>query len=181
MPTFNSFLSAYDAALPPYQAGLSLSVPRLIPLIVGSLQLRAYDVMYTPDSAYGAIQALREIQVSVITGITTLDATYRLLNTVYRGIEYEEVSPGVIEPVIEPFVPVDWNANSVLSMLQNMPRVYWLLDNLVNGTVISGIAEDDRNFRQQLEDIIAALTAGDPLSDDMLAVLVQIRDNIGAP
>ena len=181
MPTFNSFLSAYDAALPPYQAGLSLSVPRLIPLIVGSLQLRAYDVMYTEDSAYGAIQALREIQVSVITGITILDATYRLLNTTLRGIGYTDIGGGVISPAIEPFVTDEYEANSILGKLDHLQYASALLDNLVNGTVIEGIAEDPRNFRQQLEDIITALTAGDPLSDDMLAVLEEIRDNIGAP
>jgi len=181
MPTFNSFLSAYDAALPPYQAGLSLSVPRLIPLIVGSLQLRAYDVMYTPDSAYGAIQGLREVQVSVITGITILDATYRLLDNALNGTMYTEVVPGTIEPEIPAFPPGNVLEYSILGMLEKLPELYKLSDNFMRGQVYPGEFEDDRNIRQQLDDILAALAAGDPLSDDQLAVLEEIRDNIGAP
>ena len=181
MPTFNSFLSDYEAALPPYTAGLCLSIPRLVPLIVGSLQLRAYDVLYTADSAYGAIQGIREMQVSVITGIPILDATYRLLDNALNGTIYSEDVPGTIEPEIPAFPPGNVLEYSILGMLEKLPQLYKLSDNFMQGNVYPGEFEDDRNIKQQLDDILAALAAGDPLSDDQLAVLEQIRDYIGAP
>jgi hypothetical protein len=179
MPSFNSFLSDYDAPLPPYDASLALSIPRLIPLIIGSLQLRCYQTMYTSDSAYGAIQGLREVQVSVINGIEPIDRIYRLLDSTIVGTTYIEDSPGVIIPDIPAVPSLEWTEWSILGRLQ---LLYTLTNSTLNyqqGTFFDGEFEDIRNPRQQMQDIITLLTDGGTVSADQLALLEEILAALG--
>lgn len=179
MPSFNSFLKDYDAALPPYDGGIAIVAPRLTPLIIGTLQLRAYEVMYTPDSAYGAIQAIRETQVSVITGIPILSATYRMLDTAIRGTQYEEVTPGVIEPAIPPFVDTSYGTNGIIYKLDTLGVLQAQFQVLLDGAPDTEISPDGRSFRQQLGDILDALLADDTTTDDQIALLQAILAAIG--
>lgn len=113
MPGQVGFLRDYPAPYPPYNASLCLSVPAMMPVILGGLETRAYSFCYTSDSAYGAVQAIREMQVSVINGLTRLDDIYRLLDTVHNGTVYVEGgSPGEVLPAIPAVPRTDFDATT---------------------------------------------------------------------
>lgn len=119
MPGHTSFLRDYPAPYPPYNASLCLSVPAMIPVILGALELRAQPFCYTVDSAYGAVQAIREVQVSVINGVGRLDDIYRLLDTIHNGTIYElEVGGGVVPEIpLTPRTDFDTTQDSTRKLL----------------------------------------------------------------
>lgn len=174
MPGKTSFLQNYDASQPPYDAALALSIPRLIPLIVGCLELRAHAFVYTDESAYGAVQALREVQVSVINGVTIgrLDDIYRLVDTTMNGAEYiaDEIDGQIVVTPPIPAAPAPV-ARSIHSRLE---RLEYLMDNFYNGGIYSPDFENPVSVRQQLADLLAAIQDTGQLDDEMLAELVQI-------
>lgn len=172
MPGFNSYLRDFPAPLPPYTADYAIRIPVLTPLIIGALELRAHLFHYTADSGYGAVQGIREVQLSVINGVGNIDALYRLIDNGINGTLYEETSPGIIEPLIPAFPPGDVLPYSILGMLSTLPPLYRLSDNFMQGTVYAGEFDDDRNPRQQLEDILAALEGDDP---DFAAIIAQLE------
>jgi hypothetical protein len=112
MPGQIGFLRDYQAPIGPYDAGLCISVPHMAPVLLGALETRAHSFCYSDDSAFSAVQAVREVQVSIITGVRRLDDIYRLIDTVHNGTIYELNVGGDVTPEI-PLTPrLDFEAST---------------------------------------------------------------------
>jgi hypothetical protein len=112
MPGQVGFLRGYQAPIGPYDAGLCLSVPHIAPVLLGALETRAHSFCYSDDSAFSAVQAVREVQVSIITGVRRLDDIYRVLDTGFNGTVYSVGPVGDIEPAIPQIPRTDFDATT---------------------------------------------------------------------
>lgn len=112
MPGVVGFLKAYPAPSGPYDPSIAISVPDMVPVLIGALESRAHLFNYVASEAFDAIQAVREVQVSMINPLNRLDDIYRVLDTAFNGTVYVDAGGGVIEPEI-PLVPrVDFDGTT---------------------------------------------------------------------
>jgi len=161
-----------------------VSIPAPLVQYVGGLLKIAENSGFWASEAdyvrgYIAISELEECLMSTCLDVLLekQDAMYRLLNTALRGQAYELVSPDpvVVTPDILPLVNLGFeDQNSIFGAID---RLMQMLDNRIAGTE-TPLYDALPGLKQQLEDLIAAVTAsGD--DSDLLAQLVEIVALLG--
>lgn len=154
-----------------------------IPYLLGSMWTREQRYHWiTADDARDGRQMLAKQGAAMLLGaadriIESVDRVYRLIDVVNNGAVYTYSGLGTLASpyVYSPGLPVVPSAapGDEPSVKFSLEKLLRLQDNLTNGTTY-GDAPDDRNFRQQLDDIKAALESGESLDPEILAELVQI-------
>jgi len=155
----------------------------LLPFVAGALkhfeERRSWHSDEEYERAYNAFAELQACMTALCIRelIESNNRLYRLFDVTMNGAIYSytgdgtALNPYVFNPPI-PVVPyrVGPLEPSVRFTLDKLTKLH---DNLVNGTT-SDVAPDDRNFRQQLADILLALGSEDSLDPEILAKLGEI-------
>lgn len=154
-----------------------------VPATIAALVLKSQKYFWaSPDDWHRGRKSLAYLGAELLmpSGIdivNAIDRVYTLvdsgLNGRVRSVEGEgtNLDPFIYTPPLEQAAaPEDFDAPGLRN---DTYTVRLLLDNLTNGTV-SSASSDDRNFRQQLEDLILAVGAGDDLDPEILAKLGEI-------
>lgn len=155
----------------------------LLPLVVGALaHFEKRHVWHSDEEYEQGYNAFAELQacmtqLCIRELIDSNNRIYRLLDSSLNGVVYSASGTGTtIDPYLyEPPMPVVPATLPGLepSLKFSSEKVLRLVDNLVNGTIYADVL-DARNFRQQLDDLIAKATEEDSLDAEQLAELVQI-------
>ena len=153
---------------------------QIVPLAARMLLDRTYSASWAKiDHEEGRDAIVRSI-VSLYVGCLNptaeaVDRVYRLLDTAIYGREYVAVSSGSGIVTVQPDIP-DVPDNSpfpVRSILGDGKQISLALDNLATGSP-NTLYADNRNFRQQLEDIRTALQSGEQLDQEELFNLLGL-------
>lgn len=171
MPILGSYVKGSDIADGPYVTHLCDIPTAIIPQLVGGLELRANLFNYEPDSAFDAVQLIREAQVSIITGSSDVKRLYRMLDRSLFGTEYTADIEGVITPEIadihtNPVMPL--SVNDAAAKLVDTRNI---LANAINGEIIGTEYTDTQTIRQTLLEIRDGLATDDADIEDILANL----------
>lgn len=152
----------------------------LIPLVAGVLKQFEERRSWNSDEEYEqAFNAFLDLEICmtrlcVDDLIESNNQIYRLLSGALYGTEYSVVSTDpvlVVEPPIDSYHLLDFeNENSILGRMEDMRQ---LLQNALNGTE-TPLYDRTNGVRDLLEQLIAAVQAGDTNDEDMLAQLIQI-------
>lgn len=154
-----------------------------IPYLLGALFLKEQKFHWTDDEqARLGRSMLCKQGAQMLLGaadriIESIDRLYRLTDSIHNGTVYAVDGEGTtLDPYVYypsmPLVPAT-ESGAEPSVKFSLEKVLRLQDNLVNGTTYTD-APDDRNLRQQLEDILTALDAEGSLDPEMLAKLGEI-------
>lgn len=151
-----------------------------LPFALGALWQRTQRYHWvSPDDWKRGRRLINELQVGLIMGcknelLESQRQIYRLLDTALNGTTYTVASadPLEIEPAI-PAVPPAWEDAPEPSALYYSRETYRSVDNALHGRDHTGYS-DLRNPRQQLDDLIAAVSGQGNLDDEQLAQLIQI-------
>lgn len=152
----------------------------LIPFVAGSLrQLEAREAWQTEADYESAYNAIAEFEACLMKAclddyIESNRQIYRLLDVALFGRSYTlaDDDPLTIYPVI-PAVPV-LTLGAQPSLLSRAKRTNEVIENALNGTTFTDLA-NSTSMRGQLQEIIEKLEAGGgELDDDMLAQLQLI-------
>lgn len=171
-----------DAPRPPYECELvEVDIPA-IPFMIAGLGFKAQKFLWSnEDEATFGRQLLAKQAASLLMPcgkdiVESIDRLYRLTDVIHNGSIYTYSGSGTtLDPyVYNPPIPVvPYRVGPLEPSLRfSIDKIMKLDDNLVNGTT-SDVTPDTRNFRQQLDDILAALDA-EGLDPEILAKLVQI-------
>ena len=161
---------------------VAIPIP-LVPFVGGLLKLLEQRGLWQTDDDYiNGYTATVELEACLMaTCLTDLieqqNALYRMVNTALFGVTYETTStdPLVVIPAIAPHVTLD--IHDIDSLLGRIDRLTQLVDNRIAGTE-TPLYDQLPGIKQQLEDLIAAVTAsGD--DSDLLAQLVEIVALLG--
>lgn len=176
-----------EAPIAPYPTCQVCVGVSLIPYILGSLWLRSQKYWWNDegDSQRLGRQLLAEQGAYMLGGCNNvelaIDRLYRLTDSIHNGTVYTVSGEGTVEEpyVYSPDIPLVPAITTPLvpSIRATLEHSERLVDNLVNGTVYAD-ASDPRNFRQQLEDLIAA-SEGAGLDDEILEQLIAIVAALG--
>ena len=171
---------------PPYTTDLVCIPIAAVPLTLGALVLKSQKYWYaSPDDWHRGRKLLAQFGKALLMPcgndiVNAIDRVYGLLDAGLNGIGRSvsgtgtEADPYVYSPGLaqahEPdaFVPPSLRSDA------NVTRA--LLDNLTNGTV-SSVAPDNRNIRQQLQNIYDALVAmgeGDGPTAEQIAQIIAL-------
>ena len=172
-----------DAPRPPYACELvEVDIPA-IPFMLAALGHKAQKFFWSDsDEATEGRQLLAKQAASLLMPcgkdiVEAIDRLYRLTDVIHNGAIYTYSGDGTtLHPyVFNPTMPVVAVPNDPLepSLRFTLNKLTMLHDNLVNGAV-NDFASDDRNFRQQLADILLAMTDEESLDPQILAKLGQI-------
>lgn len=183
-----NLVSKRSAPFPPIKGALVCVGIPMIPHILGALWLRSQKYWWDTetDAKYGR-KYLAEISAMLIEGcgdeiVLAVNQLYRLTDSIHNGTVYTATGEGTPEEpyVYSPPIPVVPPTSTGLepSVKFSLEKSMRLLDNLTNGTTYAD-APDVRNFRQQLEDLIAAVGGQGQLDDEMLAQLINIVAALG--
>ena len=144
----------------------------LVPVLMGALEQRAYKYVWaTPDDWLTGRRMIREIQAGLLMGglqdlIGIQRSTYRLLDTALNGAAYTVATPATSTTlaVVFPAIPdapdsTDPQAMPNSALRSRIDRLVDLVDNGLNGTVISNNPSTKASVRDNLEEIRALLEA----------------------
>jgi len=145
----------------PYDGVLTCIPHAIAPIVVGSLELRAHTVIYTPEVAYTAIQLIRKVQAMVMTQCSAIDGLYRLMAAALYGTVYTEDVDGIITPAITALPPATIETESIIAHLSNLPKTVRLLENAVYGISHPGDYDAPQGILDKLDAIAAAEQADD--------------------
>ena len=168
---------------PPWHCELVEIDIEAIPFILSALWLKSqkYNWETNDDQRIGR-QMLAKQGAYLLMGckdeiVGAINQLYRLTDSIHNGAVYGVTGAGTLEDpyIYTPPIPLVPTTQSGLepSVKFSLEKALRLQDNLVNGTTYTD-APDDRNLRQQIEDLILAVQNQGQLDDDMLAELVQI-------
>jgi hypothetical protein len=173
------------APVPPYNDDLVEIDTEAIPYMLGALWLRSqrYNWITTDDARRGrqllAKQGAQLLMSATDKIVAAIDRVYTLLGGTVLGRSYGIAGDGTpADPYrYDPPLPmtVDHTAYGDEGIMYYQVQQWAALANLATGNPTGGYT-DNRNIRQQLEDLIAATqaNAGQGLDDEMLAKLAQI-------
>lgn len=154
----------------------------LVPYVAGALRLfeleSTWKTWFDYEQGYNAIA---ELEICMANGcidelIESNRQIYRLLNTALYGQVYTTSVDVDGNPIAVPSIPVapEIVYGDSVSLVRETTRLFSSVDNGLHGRIQPGY-DDERNPRQQLDDLIAAIQAGDgQTQEDILATLVQI-------
>jgi len=175
-----------EAPLPPYMGELVCVPTEAVPFVLGGNYIRSQKYWWlTSDDAIKGRQLLNLQGANMLVGcgdaiVDAINKQTRLFDATMNGRVYIRTGEGTLASpyVYEPDIPDPMTPEAYIE-----PGMHWkqddthkLLDNFANGAVSADYA-DDRNIRQQLDDIKALLEAED--SEAALEVLEQILLALG--
>lgn len=176
-----NIVSKREAPVPPYQCEMIDISIEGIPFMLSALRLRSakYWWLSADDQRIGRWLMYKESAAFLmpcsraITNI--LEAQYNLLDATIRGTSRDVTGTGVdVDPFLyDPPIPQTVEPLEYLSpgLQYNSTESLYGVQNLANGTVTANYT-DVRVFRQQLEDILAALSA--ETNEEIIAKLQQL-------
>lgn len=156
---------------------------RAIPTVLDAIRIRAAKYWWEDDAAWDCARDMlatfgKDLLMPCGTEIVNaIDRVYVMmdasLNGVSRGVTGAgtDADPFVYSPPLDNSKEADDYVPPSLRSDTNVARV--LLHNLATGTP-NAVVGDNRNFRDQLAEIIAKIDAGESLDPEMLAELVKI-------
>lgn len=156
----------------------------LIPLVAGALaryyQEHTWASPEDYEKGYNAIAELEACMSKLCVNalLEKHDQLYRLIDTTMNGRLYVASGSGTIEDplIVNPAIPAaPLPADSAVypGLVMRIDRLEQMLNNFANGTP-SAEFTDVRNIRQQIADLIMALSQQGQLDDEMLAELMKI-------
>lgn len=175
-----------EAPQPPYECELITIEPEAVPFMIGALSSRALPFWWQSkdDQKYGRWLMNKEmVRLLMPCGtdiINRQDALYNLLDASLRGTLREVTGAGTDEDpyVYDPEIPqtVDPVVYLLPGMQHSARSTLEGVRNLANGETFTDFP-DVRNFRQTLDDILAALAAED--NTETIALLQKIVIALG--
>lgn len=156
-----------------------------IPFLLGALRTKELRSHWTSDEdAKRGRQMLAKEGAQMLLGagdriVEAIDRLYRLTDSIHNGTVYAvdgegtDLDPYVYYPSM-PLVPTT-EPGAEPSVKFSLEKSLRLQDNLVNATTYDD-APDDRNIRQQLDDLKTALEAQPNLDPQILATLEDVRE-----
>lgn len=168
---------------PPWECELiDIDIPS-IPFVLFALGHKAQRYYWkTDEDATKARQMLAKQGANILMGcsdkiVGAINQLYRLTDSIHNGTVYSTTGEGTVDdPIVySPAIPLvpQTLPGAEPGVKFSLEKALRLQDNLVNGTTYTD-APDDRNIRQQLEDIKLALEGQENLDPEILAELVQI-------
>lgn len=173
---------------PPYVTELASFHIAAVPTILGALVLKSQKYFYaSPDDWHLARKSLAYhgaelLMPSGIDIVNSIDRVYTLLDAGLFGTARSVMGGGTnLDPFV--YAPPLEQARGLYpqntgAMVNDTNALRRLLDNVANGTVSDG-APDGRSFRDQLEQIRAALEAAGADGDEIEGILQLILLALG--
>jgi hypothetical protein len=174
-----------DAPLPPYDCEMVQCDVAFVPFILGALWQRSqrYWWAQAEDQQLGRWAMNKQmLEVLMPCGqdiVRSVDRLYRLVDATFNNRFYGRTGSGTPDDpyIFDPEIPgvPEVGATDDYAWRNNSYAVRALIDNLVTG-VPNDKSSDIRNFRQQLEDILAAIGSGsfDPATIEALLAEVVL-------
>ena len=175
-------------APPPYECELVEYNPIATPYVLGALWLRSqkYWWLSTDDQKYGR-RLMAQIGSQVLMGcsqeiVGAVNQVYRLMDSTFNQQYYTWWNEPDLPADIRPAIPVVPNptayTNNSWRKAGDITRDGW--QNLLTGDENNTFAPSS-NFRVTLEQILAAIEAGEPVDlDEVESLLLQVVTALGA-